>query len=196
MTNDQSSLTHRLPLHWSLGIWSLVISARSAGVPVWALGSFLPARARMVTGQMSKVSVPVWALGSFLPSRSGWGGGVRRRCRVSVPVWALGSFLLATIAGLEKLARKSFSARVGSGVFSTGHRCGPHRDADPEWFQCPCGLWGLFYRCARAWEQECEAGFSARVGSGVFSTRHLSPRNRSPTHNRFSARVGSGVFST
>ena len=64
-----------------------------------------------------------------------------------------------------------FSARVGSGVFSTG---GGDNDVD-----------------------NVPDGFSARVGSGVFSTGYgvgLQSGPRSPAG--FSARVGSGVFST
>ena len=42
-----------------------------------------------------------------------------RRAEVSAPVWALGSFLQARIC-LEAVIT--------------------------EWFQRPCGLWGLFYK--------------------------------------------------
>ncbi len=65
-----------------------------------------------------------------------------------------------------------FSARVGSGVFST-----VHEDTDVTSlarFQCPCGLWGLFYKIKMASVNFFEGGFSARVGSGVFSTLPLS----------------------
>jgi len=92
-----------------------------------------------------RVSVPVWALGSFLLVGS---FRVRRRhvySRVSVPVWALGSFLPVWPDGTRGVVGIiGFSARVGSGVFSTS--TGRPTDARTDgWFQCPCGLWGLFY---------------------------------------------------
>ena len=140
-------------------------------MPVWALGSFLLATLTVkalvqemfqcpcglwglfyyecigTAPQREMVSVPVWALGSFLlieceTGRSQWDW------RVSVPVWALGSFLLSLdevpvlISILE-----GFSARVGSGVFSTTMFCRCACRSSPQTsFQCPCGLWGLFYR--------------------------------------------------
>jgi len=96
---------------------------------------------------MTPVSVPVWALGSFLPVVVWIDEATRIPTRqVSVPVWALGSFLHGAewVGKGRGLEPERFSARVGSGVFST--RRGPHR------------------RAARP------RGFSARVGSGVFST--------------------------
>ena len=91
--------------------------------------------------------MPVWALGSFLPENSE--EAFAAADLVSVPVWALGSFLLATAneadLGVEEVAR--FSARVGSGVFSTLSISDITFafDESPVEFQCPCGLWGLFY---------------------------------------------------
>jgi len=91
---------------------------------------------------------------------------------VSVSVWTLGSFLLC-LSGVMVggLTEDRFSVRVDSGVFSTQFSnttialmpipfqcpCGLwglfYRRADGcghgnrvEWFQCPCGLWGLFYK--------------------------------------------------
>ena len=95
---------------------------------------------------------------------------------VSVPVWALGSFLQALspcVSVVHSCTR--FSARVGSGVFSTG----PAASTSP-WRRPPGST-----------------GFSARVGSGVFSTwREEAVEHQGEPYKCFSARVGSGVFST
>ena len=67
---------------------------------------------------------------------------------------------------------EGFSARVGSGVFSTRMVAAARSPFSGE-FQCPCGLWGLFYLVKVAnWFNPVGLwpGFSARVGSGVFST--------------------------
>ena len=66
--------------------------------------------------------------------------------KVSVPVWALGSFLPVRI-DLPPHHSVCFSARVGSGVFSTSAK--EAADDIRRWWP---------------------TSFSARVGSGVFST--------------------------
>ena len=86
-------------------------------------------------------------------------------------MWALGSFLRqysSTKRVPYSLIR--FSARVGSGVFSTDYPEAPVENSTR--FQRPCGLWGLFYAAFHQpllWFQNTTS-FSARVGSGVFST--------------------------
>jgi len=175
---------------------------------VWALGSFL--LGSRVTGrgrhsEVFNVSVPVWALGSFLPAIPTvcrwswlwfqcpcglWGlfystgrSSPRLRPRVGLGwfqcpcgLWGLfyklsglgrtreaieadilragfsarvgsGVFSTIIVAGTAGIVLKwiGFSARVGSGVFSTTSP-GPSADGVGARFQCPCGLWGLFYR--------------------------------------------------
>ena len=84
---------------------------------------------------------------------------------------ALGSFLLyGAVAGEIFASLVSFSAREGSGVFSTSFDV--QSQSDPE--------------------QKC---FSAREGSGVFSTC-WEVLLWSTDLLSFSAREGSGVFST
>jgi len=84
---------------------------------------------------------------------------------------------------------------LGSGVFSTdgldyrSPRCYCR-------FQCPFGLWGLFYqRKVEGSAKIREASFSARLGSGVFSTESAL-ESELEVGQGFSARLGSGVFST
>ena len=123
--------------------------------------------------------MPVWALGSFLLGI--WNGAdVIARIRaalVSVPVWALGSFLPSRVI-MNK----------------------PSRTRACLWFQCPCGLWGLFYPPEVLGPGRIKwrglVCFSARVGSGVFSTLASVGGRTVFAVYCFSARVGSGVFST
>jgi len=85
---------------------------------VRALGSFLPAPTFDAAVTLYKsVSAPVRALGSFLPGP--WRGPERPPHRVSAPVRALGSFLPKEYVGGKDETTDSFSAREGSGVFST-----------------------------------------------------------------------------
>ena len=88
---------------------------------VWTLGSFLQGQYVTYVGAgETMVSVSVWTLGSFLPDvlRDAI---ARVLIDVSVSVWTLGSFLLVALVFLL----------VGLATSSV--------------FQCPCGLWGLFY---------------------------------------------------
>ena len=116
------------------------------------------------------VSAPVRALGSFL--RDVWRSSASRHqslACVSAPVRALGSFLLLLALFDILLYTGRFSAREGSGVFSTPTTTTRSSRVTPR--------------------------FSAREGSGVFSTRQEA-RSGSARVWCFSAREGSGVFST
>ena len=138
-----------LPLHRSLGIWSLVISARSAGVPVEPRRNrVFEVWIRMATSKppalwdtftigrrKTRFLEPVSPAGSDQCAREGSGvfSTARRRSnrggsgphRVSVPVRALGSFLRGSFQRQLCLWRRGpecFSAREGSGVFSNGRQ--------------------------------------------------------------------------
>jgi hypothetical protein len=69
-------------------------------------------------------------------------------------------------------------------------------------FQCPCGLWGLFYvpEGVEVLDDDItmafNEGFSAREGCGVFSTQRKEIDRWTSPPSRFSARKGAGVFST
>ena len=92
-----------------------------------------------------------------------------------MPVWALGSFLLA------------FAVLV-----AVNHHRTRHRE-----FQCPCGLWGLFYvtpveallRLALP-----QVRFSARVGSGVFSTPLVCSNSLAYCHDKARKRPKNAIF--
>ena len=90
----------------------------------------------------------------------------------------------------------SFSAREGSGVFST---CGQAemQCAHNTLVSAPVRALGSFLlEMYSKLVRSLVIGFSAREGSGVFSTRvRVVPRVLA-VRTRFSAREGSGVFST
>jgi hypothetical protein len=68
--------------------------------------------------------------------------GAQRRCA------RVGSGVFSTRSGSggTDQIRSRFSARVGSGVFSTRFEVQPGEGYMYHGFQCPCGLWGLFYK--------------------------------------------------
>jgi hypothetical protein len=104
--------------HLILGLIALLFGMGHVSVPVWALGSFPPGRPEVPGEWLQRsVSVPVWALGSF-PRGEPHRGLLRLPGQVSVPVWALGSFPRRASRPTSQWPKR-FSARVGSGVFST-----------------------------------------------------------------------------
>jgi hypothetical protein len=145
---------------------------------------------------------------------------------VSVPVRALGSFLRGSESSISRIGSRCFSAREGSGVFSTGCRARTLPRPGQSCFSAlqalgsfllvsrpgvlepgdclvsvPVRALGSFLPTTRSSSPTTSRrtnSFSARESSGVFSTR-ATPRRRTLSRRRsmrFSAREGSGVFST
>ena len=105
-----------------------------------------------------------------------------------------------TAAAVVTASSKCFSARVGSGVFSTGSPP-PGDPRSPGRVSVPVWALGSFLQVCGSGRRKDHVNkncFSARVGSGVFSTvtDTVAEEQAGKQAESFSARVGSGVFST